>query len=86
MLERIARHMRERGDAWVILNAHTDDRGSREYNIALAQRRAEEVQRLLVRRGVPESRVKISAYGEERAGADPRAARRVDVFFRYSPR
>lgn len=86
VLGSIAEHVRERSDAWIILHAHTDDRGSREYNIALAQRRAEAVQSRLVRLGVAEGRIKVAAYGEERAGADPAAARRVDVFFRYSPR
>lgn len=82
----IAQHVKERNDAWVVLRAHTDDRGSREYNIALAQRRADEVRRRLVRRGVPETRIKIIALGEERAGPNVDASRRVDIDYRYSPR
>ncbi len=85
-LATVADHVKERPDAWIILQAHTDSRGSREYNIALAQRRAEEVQRRLMHLGVPDRRIKITAYGEVAPGSDAADSRRVDLFYRYSPR
>lgn len=45
---------------------HTDARGSDEYNMALAQRRAAAVQRYLADRGVDASRLEIVSFGEER--------------------
>lgn len=45
---------------------NADERGSREYNLALAQRRAEAVKSLLVELGVPENRVVARSNGEER--------------------
>ena len=47
------------------LEGHTDERGSREYNIALGERRAESVQRALLLRGVPRQQVTVVSYGEE---------------------
>lgn len=48
------------------LEGHADERGSREYNLALGERRAEAVKRTLTILGVPESLVTTLSYGEER--------------------
>src|SRR5688572_22156591 len=45
---------------------HADERGSSEYNLALGQRRAAAAKRYLVERGVAESRVETTSFGEER--------------------
>ena len=45
---------------------HADERGSSEYNLALGQRRAATAKRYLVERGVAESRVETTSFGEER--------------------
>jgi peptidoglycan-associated lipoprotein len=45
---------------------NTDNRGSDEYNLALGQRRAAEVKRYLVARGIAESRIDVVSFGEER--------------------
>ena len=45
---------------------HTDERGSDEYNIALAQRRAAAAKRYLVQRGIDANRIEIVSFGEER--------------------
>jgi len=45
---------------------HADERGSSEYNLALGQRRAAAAKRYLVERGVAESRIETTSFGEER--------------------
>lgn len=50
----------------VRLEGHTDERGSREYNIALGERRAQSVRRALLLLGVSESQVQTVSLGEER--------------------
>jgi len=48
------------------VSGHADERGSSEYNLALGQRRAAAAKRYLVERGVAESRVETTIFGEER--------------------
>jgi len=50
----------------VVLEGHADERGSREYNIALGERRALSVRRLLLSSGGSSSQVQVISYGEER--------------------
>lgn len=75
--------------ARVRLEGHTDERGSREYNIGLGERRAQTVRRALLVQGVAEAQVTTVSYGEERpavAGSDDAAYaqnRRVELV--YSP-
>jgi len=71
---------------WIILEGHTDSRGSREFNMALAQRRAEQVQKHLVELGVKATRIRVHTYGEERSSDEASSARRVDVLLRRSQR
>ncbi|MBQ0959605.1 peptidoglycan-associated lipoprotein Pal [Ideonella sp. 4Y11] len=54
----------------VQIEGHTDERGGREYNLALGQKRAEAVQRALVLLGVGDKQLEAVSYGEERP-ADP---------------
>jgi len=54
----------------VRLEGHTDERGSREYNIALGERRAQAVRRALLLQGAGEAQVATVSYGEERPAAD----------------
>jgi peptidoglycan-associated lipoprotein len=53
----------------VRLEGHTDERGSREYNIGLGERRAQTVRRALMLQGVPEGQITTISYGEERPAA-----------------
>lgn len=48
------------------LEGHTDERGTREYNIALADRRAQSVKRLLMFQGAASDQISIVSYGEEK--------------------
>ncbi len=71
----------------VRLEGHTDERGSREYNIGLGERRAQTVKRALALQGVQESQITTVSYGEERpaaAGSDENAYsknRRVEIVY-----
>lgn len=53
----------------VIIEGHTDERGGREYNLALGQRRAEAVQKSLTLLGVSGDQVEAVSFGEERPAA-----------------
>ena len=53
----------------VRLEGHADERGTREYNIALGERRAIAVKEFLVLQGVAANRIEVISYGEERAAA-----------------
>jgi len=50
----------------VVLEGHADERGTREYNMALGERRAASVQRYLSMQGVSPSQLELVSYGEER--------------------
>lgn len=54
----------------VTLEGNTDERGSREYNIALGDRRALSVQRILELNGVAPEQVTVVSYGEEKPAAE----------------
>ncbi|MGE5153236.1 MAG: peptidoglycan-associated lipoprotein Pal [Bdellovibrio bacteriovorus] len=54
----------------VTLEGHTDERGTREYNLALGDQRAESVRRFMVAEGVIPDQMATLSYGEERP-ADP---------------
>lgn len=63
-----ARDLKAAGNR-VVLEGHTDERGTREYNIALGERRAAAVQRYLVLQGVSAGQLELVSYGEEKAAA-----------------
>lgn len=60
-----------RGNPRIItqLEGHTDERGSREYNIALGERRANAVRQVMSAMGVSPQQIRIVSYGEERPAA-----------------
>ena len=53
----------------IVLEGHTDERGTREYNMALGEKRAESVGRYLRVNGVPANVIDTISYGEERPAA-----------------
>jgi peptidoglycan-associated lipoprotein len=67
-----ARYLRDNDDASVVLQGHTDERGTREYNMALSERRAQAVERYLNVQGVSRSQLEVVGYGEERPATDGR--------------
>ena len=50
----------------IALSGHADERGTREYNLALGQRRAETVSDYLVLNGISKNRITVKSYGEEK--------------------
>jgi peptidoglycan-associated lipoprotein len=50
----------------ITLSGHADERGTREYNLALGQRRAEAVSDYFVLNGISSERITVKSYGEER--------------------
>lgn len=54
----------------IVLEGHADERGSREYNIALGEQRAKAVQRMMKMQGVYGNQLEIVSYGEEKPDAD----------------
>lgn len=87
VLEAHAGYLKANSGARVILQGNADDRGSREYNLALGQKRAEAVRKVLAVMGVAESQMEAISFGEEkpRADAATEAAyaenRRTDVVY-----
>jgi peptidoglycan-associated lipoprotein len=71
----------------VRLEGHTDERGSREYNIGLGERRAQSVRRALLLQGAADAQISTVSYGEERPavpGHDEAAwakNRRVEIVY-----
>lgn len=59
-------YLASHGGAQLVLNGYTDERGSREYNIALGERRAQSVARRLMADGAKRSQVRIVSYGSEK--------------------
>jgi peptidoglycan-associated lipoprotein len=55
----------ENGNVDVRLEGHTDERGSREYNVALGDRRAQSVRRVLLLQGASTDQIDTVSYGEE---------------------
>ena len=53
-------------DVSVIIEGHCDERGTREYNLALGERRAQSVKNYLISMGVSSARVSTISYGKER--------------------
>jgi peptidoglycan-associated lipoprotein len=82
-----AKYLASHGGTRVRLEGNTDDRGSREYNIGLGERRAQAVRRALLLQGATESQLATVSYGAERpavAGNDEAAwsrNRRVEIVY-----
>lgn len=60
------RNLAENANARIRLEGHADERGSREYNIALSEYRAEAVRNLMKFQGVRAGQIETVAYGEEK--------------------
>jgi peptidoglycan-associated lipoprotein len=70
--EVVARHGRQMADESrlsVRLEGHADERGSREYNIGLGERRSQAVRRVLLIQGASASQISTVSFGEERPAA-----------------
>jgi peptidoglycan-associated lipoprotein len=82
-----ARYLASNPSVRVRLEGNTDERGSREYNIGLGERRAQSVRRALTLQGVPEAQITTVSYGEERPAVTGHTEeawarnRRVDIVY-----
>jgi peptidoglycan-associated lipoprotein len=66
ILQRQADWLRRYANVSVTIEGHCDERGTREYNLALGERRAQAVKNVLAAAGIPASRISTISYGKER--------------------
>jgi peptidoglycan-associated lipoprotein len=66
LVEAHAKYLRANPQLKMLLQGHTDERGSREYNIGLGQRRSDGLKRMLLLLGVKEEQVESVSLGEEK--------------------
>ena len=69
LVEGHARWLRENPRARLTIEGNTDERGSREYNVALGQRRAESVTRMMMTMGVKPEQIEAVSFGKEKPRA-----------------
>jgi peptidoglycan-associated lipoprotein len=87
MLAAHARNLAAKPTLRIRLEGHSDERGSREYNIGLGERRAQTVRRALMLQGVADDQIATVSYGEERpavSGSDETSwgkNRRVEIVY-----
>ena len=90
MLEQHGDFIAANGEVSVRLEGHADERGSREYNIALGDRRAQSVRRVLLFQGASVGQIETVSYGEEQPaveGHDESAwskNRRVELIYKVN--
>jgi peptidoglycan-associated lipoprotein len=66
ILKRQAEWLRRYANVSVTIEGHCDERGTREYNLALGERRAQAAKNVLVALGIPAARIATISYGKER--------------------
>ena len=75
-LRKQAGWLRKNSDINVVLEGHADERGTREYNLALGERRANSAKDYLMTYGISSDRISVLSYGKERpvdSGSNPLA-------------
>ena len=75
-LRKQATWLRKNSDINIVIEGHADERGTREYNLALGERRANAVKDYLMTYGVSAGRISVISYGKERpvdSGSNPLA-------------
>jgi len=88
IIEQNARYMSANPQLKVHLAGHCDERGTREYNLALGERRAHAVERMMQASGVTANRISTVSFGEEKPLADGHAEsawqqnRRVEFIYK----
>ncbi len=65
-LERQAAWLKQFPQVTILIEGHADERGTREYNLALGERRANATRDFLVGLGIADGRIEITSYGKER--------------------
>ncbi|GAB4439651.1 MAG: peptidoglycan-associated lipoprotein Pal [bacterium] len=87
ILEEVANYLKEYKTLRIVVEGHCDERGTREYNLALGMKRAEVAKKYLSDLGVEDSRIEIISYGEDKplivgSGEDVWSKNRRDQFKR----
>jgi len=73
-LRKQATYLRKNSSMNVVLEGHADERGTREYNLALGERRANSAKDYLMTYGISANRISVISYGKERpvdSGSNP---------------
>jgi len=70
MVEAHAKYLREHPAARMLIQGNTDERGSREYNVGLGQRRSDGVKRMLILLGARDNQIESVSLGEEKPQAE----------------
>lgn len=65
-LDTVAEWLNSKEEIKIILEGHCDERGTREYNLALGQKRAEAVKKYLVSKNINSNRIKVVSFGKEK--------------------
>ena len=65
-VERQSQWLKQYGSVSIVVEGHSDERGTREYNLALGEKRANTVRNYLIANGVDASRIQVISYGKER--------------------
>jgi len=87
IIEAHAAYLSDNPGAAITLEGHTDERGSREYNLGLGERRGHSVGRTLVLLGATDRQVQTVSYGEEKPATDGHGEsawelnRRVEIIY-----
>ena len=66
LVEAHARYLQQNRNARMTIQGNTDERGSREYNIALGQKRADAVKRMMLLLGATEAQIETVSFGKEK--------------------
>ena len=88
VVEAHAEYLASNPNSEVTLEGHADERGSREYNVALGERRASSVRQLMSLLGATDGQIRMVSYGEERPVVETHgeeswsANRRVEIVYR----
>lgn len=89
-LEKHAEVLRAHPERVVVIEGHADERGTRDYNLALGERRADAVRTFLVAAGVAQRQIQTVSYGEERpldaTGGESAWSRNRRAFMDYTAR
>ena len=64
-LKSVVRAMNDNAEMIITISGHADERGTREYNLALGQRRGDAVKNYLLLNGINEKRMTVKSFGEE---------------------
>ena len=70
LVEAHAKYLRENPGSKILIQGNTDERGSREYNVGLGQRRSDGVKKMLILLGAKENQIESVSLGEEKPQAE----------------